>query len=114
MTSNESTPQPASMYEDIFEALLRGNVVELIDYPLNQRSMTSQFSKFKARQFGADWLKTKALSIEVSGCFTIISLVPSQKRKDPITFKVNPFTNPPEPTHGQENLPTIVGADQSG
>ena len=111
MTSNESTPQPASMYEDIFESLLRGNKVDISNCYINQRSMTSQFSKFKAKQFASDWLKSKALHFETSGSITTVTLVPSQKRKDPITFKVNPIL---EPTHGQENLPTIVGADQSG
>lgn len=114
MTSNESIPQPASMYEEVFESLLRGNKVDISNCYINQRSMTSQFSKFKAKQFASDWLKSKALHFETSGSVTTVSLVPSQKRKVPITFKVNPFTNPSEPTHGQENLPTIVGADQGG
>jgi hypothetical protein len=102
MTSN------SSIYTDIFESLLRGNSVELTNYQVNQRSLISQFSKFKAKQFGADWLRNKTLGFETSPCglITTISLIPYQRVKTPITFKVN--------SYDQKNLPTIVGADQSG
>lgn len=96
----------SSIYADIFESLLRGRSVDISNCYVNQRSMISQFSKFKAKQFGADWLRTKTLGFETSGVITTISLIPYQRVKTPITFKVNPYD--------KENLPTIVGADQSG
>ena len=100
-----------SMYEDFFEALLRGMPLQVSALAINERSMLTQWSRFKNRQFGAGWLKQKTLAFSTTDSITTITLVDSTRKRTPITFTSLDSLDSP---HAKENLPTPVGTNQTG
>lgn len=105
-----------SIYEDFFETLLRGIPLQVTTLAINERSMLTQWSRFKKRQFGASWLKYKTLRFtpDAKGSMTTITLVDSSRKRTPITFATCTCATTETNPHAETNVPTTMGANQTG
>lgn len=96
-----------SVYDLIFDELLRSGTVQVPSEHINQRSMTSQFYKYRDRMQFADFLQNKTLQFKAlpDPEWLVVTMIPS-KRKTAIQFA--------SVTYDNTNLPTSVGKNQSG
>jgi hypothetical protein len=102
-----------SVYEDLFTALLRGQVVRVPVNSINIQSIRVQWIRFRDAQFAADWLVGKVLDFTpIPGNTTDIDIcLRTSKRLKSIPFQIVSTTEVPD---AKQTLPTDLAADKTG
>jgi hypothetical protein len=101
----------SSIYDLLFDEILRSGAIQVPAAEINTKSMTSQFYKYRDRMQFATFLHNKSLQFYLipdhpSGEDWYNVTMCQSKRKTAIKFTSVPYDN--------TSLPTSVGTDQSG